>query len=240
MIDTFGMALMAYFDDPTSVHALERDDGYLNIIETSGYYMEFDGWNPIEQELAKLVEGRVLDVGCGSGRCMKYFQENGIEAVGIDFSELAIEASKRFGVENCILMDALNLDFPENSFDSAALFNNGLGLCGLEGSRKMLQGLSTVVKPKGLLVASSRDPKNTSNPRHFAYHKKNREQGNPIGLIRFRVNFDDVKGDWFELYMLQAEEVMGFIEGTGWSLERMIEAEDSSNPMFGVILRNTR
>ena len=81
--------------------------------------------------------------------------------------------------------------------------------------------------------------KNTSNPRHFAYHHKNQEQGNPIGLIRLRVNFNDVKGDWFDLYMLQPEEVDGFIEGTGWSLERVKVAEDLANPMFGVILRNS-
>ena len=239
MIDTFGMALMDYFDDPTSVHVLERDDGYINIIGTSIYFGEYADWNPVEQELVKLVEGKVLDVGCGSGRCMKYFQEKGIDAVGVDYSKLAIEASKRFGVDNCIVMDAMNLEFPENSFDTAGLFCNGLGLCGLEGSKKMLRGLSKVVKPKGLLIASSRDVKNTTNPKHHAYHQRNREQGRPNGLIRLRVNFGDLKGDWFDLYMLEPHEVEGFIEGTGWSLERMIEAEDPSNSIFGVVLRNS-
>ena len=239
MIDTFGMALMDYFDDPKSVHVIERDDGYLNTIETSMYFDDYVNWNPVEQELVKLVEGRVLDVGCGSGRCMKYFQEIGIEAVGIDYSELAIESSKSFGVDNCMVMDALNLDFPENSFDTAGLFCNGLGLCGLEGSRKMLKGLSKVVIPNGLLLASSRDVKITTNPIHFDYHQRNRDLGNPIGLIRLRLNFKDQVGDWFDLYMLEPDEVEGFIEGTGWSLERMIHAEDPDNPIFGVVLRNS-
>ena len=239
MIDTFGMALMDYFDDPTSVHVIERDDGYLNTIETSGYFRDFHDWHPVEQKLAELVEGKVLDVGCGSGRCMKYFQEKGIEAVGIDFSVLAIDASKRFGVDNCVVMDATNLEFPENSFGTASLFGNGLGLCGIEGSRKMLKELSNVVKPSGLLVASSRDPKITSNPLHFEYHQRNREKGNPIGLICFRVNFKNEKGDWFDLYMLEPDEVEGFIEGTGWRLERMIHAEDPTHAIFGVVLRNS-
>ena len=239
MIDTFGMALMDYFNDPKSVHMIERDDGYLNVIETSGYFRDFHDWHQVEQKLANLVEGRVLDVGCGSGRCMKYFQEKGVDAVGIDFSMLAIEASKRFGVDNCQVMDATNLEFPENSFCTASLFGNGLGLCGIEGSRHMLKGLSKVVKPNGLLVASSRDPKITSNPLHFTYHQRNREHGNPIGLIRLRVNFKEEKGDWFDLYMLEPHEVEGFIKGTGWSLERMIEAEDPTHAIFGVVLRNS-
>ena len=233
------MALMAYFDDLTSMHLLERDDGFINIIETKSYFRPYAEWHPIEQELAKLVEGKVLDVGCGSGRCMRYFQTKGIDAVGIDFSELAVEASRRFGVDTCMVMDALNLDFPENSFGTASLFGNGLGLCGLEDSRKMLKSLRKVVRPKGLLIASSRDPKITTNPLHFTYHQRNREQGRPIGLIRLRVNFKDVKGDWFDLYMLEPDEVQGFIEDTGWSLEKMIEADDPTHAIYGVILRNS-
>ena len=239
MIDTFGMALMDFINDPKSVHVLERDDGYIWTIETSMYYTEYDQWNPIEQELALLIEKSVLDVGCGNGRCMKYFQENGIEAVGIDISPLAIEASKMFRVRNCMVMDALDLKFPENSFDTVALFSNGLGLCGVEGSKKMLHGLSRVVKPKGLMVASSRDPKITTNPSHLVYHEKNRELGKPIGLNRQRVNFNDLKGDWFDFLIFEPSEVEDFIAGTGWSLERIIVSEDPSNAIFGVILRNT-
>ncbi len=240
MKDTFGLALMAYFDDPTSVHSIEREDGYIHITETKDYFREYSAWHPVEQELAELVEGRLLDVGCGSGRCLKYFHENGVEAVGIDFSELAIEAAKRFGVDNCLVMDVLNLEFPDNSFDTAALFGNGLGLCGLEDGRKMLQGLHRVVKPGGLLLASSRDPKITTNPLHFAYHEKNKAQGNPIGLIRFRVNFQDLKGDWYDLYIPELEELEGFIEGTGWRLEHIIHPDDPSHAIYGVVLRNSQ
>ena len=71
---------MDYFNDHNGVHIIERDDGYLDPIETREYYGSYDEWNPVEQKLAKLVEGKVLDVGCGSGRCVKYFQERGIEA----------------------------------------------------------------------------------------------------------------------------------------------------------------
>ena len=240
MNDTFGMALMAYFDDPTSVHVIERDDGHIHITETKGYFREFPEWNPVEQELARLVEGRVLDVGCGNGRCMKYFQENGVEAVGIDLSELAVEAAKRFGLNNCLVMDALNLEFPENAFDTVTLMGNGLGLCGLESSRKMLQGLSLVARQKGLLLASSRDVKITTNLLNFAYHQRNREQGKPIGLVRLRVNFGELKGDWFDLYMPEPDEVEGFIEDTGWVLEKMIKAEDQTHGIFGVVLRNQK
>jgi len=235
MKDTFGMALLDYFDNPESVHVLERDDGYLNTIKTGSYYYPFNDWMKVEQELSRHVTGRVLDVGCGSGRSVKHFQEQGIDIVGIDISEGAIEASKTFGAENCVLMDAMNMTYPSDSFDVATLFGNGLGLCGLE-SRKMLEGLHRVVKPGGLLLASSRDPKKTDNLVHLAYHKHNRQQGKPIGFVSLRVNFGEFKGDWFDFYMLEPHEVEEFISGTGWILENLTNLDE---PLYGVVLKNT-
>ena len=229
------MALLDYFDNPESVHILERDDGYFNTIRTDTYFYGFNDWLKAEQELSRYVTGRVLDVGCGNGRSVKYFQEKGLDAVGIDLSEGAIEASKRYGAKNCVLMDAMNLDFPTDSFDTVILFGNGLGLCGLE-SKKMLERLHKVIKPDGLLLASSRDPKKTENPVHLAYHDHNRQQGKPIGFIRLRVNFGDDEGDWFDFYMLEPEEVEEFISGSGWVLERLFLFDD---PVYGVVLRNT-
>ena len=103
-------------------------------------------------------------------------------------------------------------------------------------SRKMLQGLRRVVKPGGLLLASSRDPKKTDNPIHLAYHERNRQQGKPIGFVSLRVNFGEVKGDWFDFYMLEPHEVEAFITDTGWSLERLYNPDE---PVYGVVLRNT-
>jgi SAM-dependent methyltransferase len=230
---------MDYFNNPNTTHIIERDDGYLDTIETQGYYSKYDEWNSVEQKLAEIVEGKVLDVGCGSGRLMKYLQKKGINAVGIDISKNAIKATKLFGVKNCLVMDALNLEFPKDSFDTATLFCNGFGLCGLEGSRKMLQGLSKVVRPNGLLLASSIDPKNTSNPVHLTYHQRNRELGRPIGLVHIRVNFQNLNGDWFHLYLIEPEHVEDHISSTGWSLEKLIGADDQKNPFYGVVLRNS-
>ena len=238
MNDTFGMALMDYFNDPTSTHILERDDGYINEIETRNYFKEFNEWHPIEQKLAKLAKGRILDVGCGSGRSVKYFQKKGLETHGIDISELAIEASKRIGVKNCIVMDVLKLNFPNDSFDSVTLLGNGLGLCGYEGSKKMLKHLRKVVKPNGVIYASSRDPSITDSPQHLAYHERNRKLGKPIGLVNLRVNFNNIKGDWFEFYMIEPTDIADFVKDTGWSLERIVETDGLSDPIYGVILKN--
>ncbi len=240
MKDTFGLSLLSCLKDTTTVHELERDDGRIEVFEVSWYYAPFKQWHPIEQELANRARGRILEVGCGSGRVMKHFQDEGHEIVGIDLSELAMEAARRFGAWDCRLMDARAMDFPENSFDTAALLGNGFGLGGnVDDCRKILSGLSRVVKPSSLLIATSRDPERTDNPRHLAYHELNRGLGKPIGAVRLRVNFDGDKGEWFDLLLVEIKAIDAIIKGTGWTLEKVIEARDPLDSRYGVILKNT-
>ena len=52
-------------------------------------------------EVIELIEGphplgprRALDLGCGTGTNVRYLAEHGFEVVGVDFSQVAIEASR--------------------------------------------------------------------------------------------------------------------------------------------------
>lgn len=73
----------------------------------------------------ELPTGRVLDIGCGQGRIVRFFAEQGYEAHGIDFVERAIEEAKGLAAEQNLtrahfqVMDALDLQFPAKYFDIA-------------------------------------------------------------------------------------------------------------------------
>ena len=58
---------------------------------------------------------KVLDVGCGTGIITKEIS-NITEVVGIDSSKEMVKLAKKKGI-NCILGNALNLKFNDNSFD---------------------------------------------------------------------------------------------------------------------------
>ncbi|MBE3092786.1 MAG: methyltransferase domain-containing protein [Chloroflexi bacterium] len=59
---------------------------------------------------------RVLEIGCAYGYIVKFLNELGIEAHGVDISNYAIEHSKH---KNCIKLDVMKerLPFEDNSFD---------------------------------------------------------------------------------------------------------------------------
>ena len=60
----------------------------------------------------------VLDVGCGSGHKAKYLIKNGLNVVGLDFSEKMIEIAKREVSEaEFIVMDLRNINKLDREFD---------------------------------------------------------------------------------------------------------------------------
>ena len=70
-----------------------------------------------EKFLSKLpiTKGKILDLGCGSGRDSKHFKELGFEVVALDLSEeLAKKASEYIG-QKVIVQDMRDLEF-ENEF----------------------------------------------------------------------------------------------------------------------------
>jgi SAM-dependent methyltransferase len=75
--DVFGKALMAYHRGGEMVHYIERDDVFLDPMETGYYFMSHEAWSEGEKASLMEVRGRVLDVGCGAGRTALLLQERG-------------------------------------------------------------------------------------------------------------------------------------------------------------------
>ncbi len=231
---------MAYLEGGTKFHEIERDDGKINVIDTGWYFHPFNLWRPIEQKLAGFAEGKVLEVGCGGGRISKYLESLGHEVIGIDLSAYALQAAMIHGASDSRLIDARDMDFPDDYFDTVSLLGNGLGLLGdIHECREMLRNLSRMVRKDGVLIASSRDPIKTEDPMHLAYHEANRQNNKPVGLVRLRINFEDKKGDWFNLIFVEVKEIESFIRGTGWVLEKLLESDDPKDSIYGIVLRNT-
>lgn len=61
---------------------------------------------------------KVLDLGCGNGRCYEFFKKKNIEYIGIDNSEKLIKIAKqKYPEANFRVQNALNLNFENNCFD---------------------------------------------------------------------------------------------------------------------------
>jgi len=105
---------------------------------------------------------KVLDVGCGIGGTSRYLanklKDQGTEVTGITLSpkqvERATELAKERGLTNANfqVMDALKMDFPDNTFDLVWGCESGEHM---PDKAKYVEEMTRVLKPGGTLVIAT-------------------------------------------------------------------------------------
>jgi len=237
--DAFGTALLDALSGERGTHIVERDDGFVDAMDTTDYFLEPDHWSEAwpDDDLAALdlVDGRVLDVGAGAGRFSLALQSRGLEPLALDVSPGAVEVCRRRGVRQTFLgpMEAL-ADTEPALFDSAVLMGNNLSLLGsAERSGPMFDTLRRLLRPVGTVVGACLDPYGTEDPAHLAYHRWNRERGRLPGQLRLRVRYRAFAGDWFDWLLMSPNELAVIADRAGWRLD---DATDP-DPYYLAMLR---
>jgi SAM-dependent methyltransferase len=96
----------------------------------------------------------ILDLGCGAGRDLSYFQSLGHEAVGLDGSQQFVIMARSHSQCEVLHQDFLAMRLPEGSFDgifaNASLFH----VPSQELPRVLLE-LCRSLKPRGVLFSSN-------------------------------------------------------------------------------------
>jgi SAM-dependent methyltransferase len=221
MTDTFGKVMQAAIKGKDASYIIERDDGFIRHTSGYNYIKQYEEWPEVEQEALLNIQGPLLDVGCGLARVGEYVKEKGIEYYGVDFSPLAVELCHKRGFENVYLMSADDIKLDRSDFKTVVLFGNNFGLMGTpEGVVKMLKGFHEFTANDAVVLAGSRDPAETDDEMHLAYHAKNRDAGKPIGQIKLRNRFQGEVDDWWYLLMCGKELMSELAEKAGWYLER--------------------
>jgi SAM-dependent methyltransferase len=93
-------------------------------------------------------KGSLLEIGAGHGRDSKFFQENEFEVTCIDLSPAMVRLCQQKGL-SARVMDMIDLDFPDDSFDAVYSLNSLLHLPKTE-LPIVLQNIRRVLKPNGL------------------------------------------------------------------------------------------
>jgi SAM-dependent methyltransferase len=94
-------------------------------------------------------EGRILDVGCGPGKLLKTFREQGWDTYGVDFSPVAVDYARRQHNLNVALGELSSAGYKDNFFD-VVMFNHCLEH--IFHPVETLREVHRILKPGGLLM----------------------------------------------------------------------------------------
>ncbi|MCP4568911.1 MAG: methyltransferase domain-containing protein [FCB group bacterium] len=233
--DAFGQMMIDYLNGHALNLIIERDDGF---VAPGGhediYFAEFKDWPARQRKAVRFARGRVLDIGCGAGRCLLYLQRKGLQVVGIDNSPLAVKACKMQGAHHVMAKSFTEIKKSMGIFDSIVLFGNNFALFGnIKRAKWMLKKLYGITPANGRIIAEACDPYKTTIKEHLEYHKRNRKRGLPSGLVKVRVRYKKLISPWFDLLLVSEKEMKKILEGTGWQITKTFQAK---NDMFYAVV----
>lgn len=233
--DAFGHLVWDFFSGVDNTEIIERDDGLIQA--TAGpalYFSTPDEWPDIFREALGQARGRILDIGCGAGRHTLAMHSKGYDVVGIDVSPLALEVCRKRGAADVRCLPVTGVNSRLGQFDTILMLGNNFGLlANPRRARWLLRRFYRMSSPEGLIIAENRDPFQTDDPIHLAYHERNRQRGRMAGQVRIRVRYKNLKDPWFDYLFVSQQEMMNILEGTGWRVKQFIDCED---PQYLVII----
>lgn len=221
--DPMGAAIYDYYlkgeADTLIVHSSMFED---DEIPTEDIFRSFDDMPELEKIALEEAQGRILDVGAGSGCHSIALQTMGKEAVAIDISPLSVEVMKRRGV------DARNVNLYDESFtdkfDTILMLMNGTGIIGtLENMSAFFARIRQLLSPGGSLLIDSSDLR-------YLFEE---EDGSLMidladdyyGLLDYQMEYKGVKGEPFDWLYVDYETLAFYAEENGFSAELIAEGE---------------
>jgi len=100
----------------------------------------------------QIKPGRIIDVCCGTGDQLSLLRRNGMNALGIDYSDAMLKVAARKSPRiSCLKQDATTMGFVDQSFDMA-IVSMGLHETGWEQAQGILKEIHRILKPSGRLI----------------------------------------------------------------------------------------
>ena len=182
------------------------------------------------------VGGRVLDVGCGFGRHVLAFREQGADAYGIDLSMDLLRMARELPETKLLdtrlsRADARAVPFQRGTFDAVVVLFSSFGYLGDAGDRLVLGEIARVMKPGGLVVFDLMNParvraslvarsRNERDGLVIDERRMLRDEGSIVEKTVRVTRRDGTSHGWREsVRMYEVEEMRALLAGRGLWLE---------------------
>ncbi|WP_258103346.1 bifunctional 2-polyprenyl-6-hydroxyphenol methylase/3-demethylubiquinol 3-O-methyltransferase UbiG [Marinoscillum sp. MHG1-6] len=200
MKDLHGQAIYDYYrgeDDKALI--LHNSYGEPEEMPVEVFFREEEDFSTLEHLALIECQGKVLDLGAGAGAHALVLQAKGFDVTALENSPGCVEVLKQSGMSNVIHTDyQKHLD----KYDTVLALMNGLGLAGtLAGVPRFLEKCMDLLHPKGQLLIDSSDIS-------YLYEDGLQKPSGYYGEIKYRYEYQDEKGDWFNWLYLDQDSLL--------------------------------
>lgn len=174
-----------------------------------------------ELDMFKHLKGRILDVGCGAGRILKYLQKKGCDASGFDVSPLAIRTCEERGIGKA--RGSHEDEDQGGVYDVILFMNRTIGTAGsLDGVEALLGRCRSWCAPDGVLIFDSLEimpEKANAGPglwRHILHFEYGGAAGDPWPYVHFTSGVAEVllkKTGWRRLHAVTSGDRYALVCG---------------------------
>ena len=221
--DPMGAAIYDYHKtgkaDTLVVRSSMFDDDEIPVADL---FRTFRDMPRLEQIALEMAQGRILDVGAGSGCHSLELLKMGKEAVAIDISPLSVNVM----LERGLPARQVNFYDPafEDRFDTVLMLMNGTGIIGnLDNIGQFFERLKALLQPEGSVLIDSSDLR-------YLFEE---EDGSIMidladeyyGQLDYQMQYKDVVGEPFDWLYLDFNTLAYYAEEYGFSAELVAEGE---------------
>lgn len=191
-------------------------------IPVESLFRDFVQMPALERAALNLAQGRILDVGAGSGCHSVALKAMDKDTVAIDISPLSVAVMRERG------LDAREVNFYDQSFDekfdTVLMLMNGTGIIGsLENMPAFFERLKSLLNDGGNVLIDSSDLK-------YLYEE---EDGSFMidladeyyGLVDYQMKYKNVLGESFDWLYVDFETLAYYASESGFKAELVAEGE---------------
>ena len=223
LIDPMGAAIHDYYHTGKAGKLIVKSTMFEDDeIPVGSLFRDFVQMPALERAALNLAQGRILDVGAGSGCHSVALKAMGKDAVAIDISPLSVAVMRERG------LDAREIDFFDQSFDekfdTVLMLMNGTGIIGrLENMPAFFERLKSLLDAGGSVLIDSSDLK-------YLYEE---EDGSFMidladeyyGLVDYQMKYKNVLGEPFDWLYVDFETLSYYASENGFTAELVYEGE---------------
>lgn len=222
--DPMGMAIADYYyhkkANRLQVFSSQFDEDEIPVKQLFRSYTQM----PILERIAlEQANGRILDVGAGSGCHALALQENGKEVCAIDISPLSVEVMQKRGIKDVRLTNLFDERFID-TFDTILMLMNGSGIIGkIENLPAFFQKMKQILRPEGCIFMDSSDLR-------YLFEEEDGSflidiAGDYYGEIDFYMQYKNIKGEPFDWLYIDFQTLSLYANEHGFTVSLIKEGK---------------